>query len=60
MHMDSREFRKALKKLDWSIGRAADELNVSYYTARRWHEGSSPISGPASRLVEMLLEEAKT
>ena len=55
--MTKAEFKRLRKKLDWSQTEAAARLGVTYFTIRRWEEGTSRISGPAERLMELFIQE---
>lgn len=59
--MNAEDFRAALKTLNLTSDRqACDALRMTdARTLRRYKTGETPVSGPVSLLVEMLMRDAK-
>lgn len=60
--MTATEFRAARKALGLSANGMAEALRLGKgggRTVRRWESGETPVTGPVSVAVELMLEQSK-
>ncbi len=58
--MSSRDMRELMRLRGWTQARLARELDVTEGAVSMWLSGQRPIMGPASILMRLWLDQART